>query len=70
MQIHIFIHMAIITLQIGVVMFQGLFFTYLDRSCNGFLTQVSGYTVLRKREIRIALLNVTSNLCYIKLLLL
>ena len=49
MQIHIFIHMAIINLQIGVVMFQGLFFKYFDRSCNGFLTQVSGHTMLRKR---------------------
>ena len=70
MQNHIFINMAIFTLKIGVVLFQGPFFTYLDRSCIGFLTQVSGHTVLRKREIKITVLNVTSTLCYIKLLLL
>ena len=56
---HTFIRIAIFTLQIGVVLFQGPFFTYLDRSCIGFLTQVSGHTVLRKREIKIAVLNVT-----------
>ena len=62
--------MVIITLKMGVVMFQGPFFTYLERSCIGFLTQVSGHTMLRKREIKIALLNVTSTLYYIKLLFL
>ena len=51
--------MAIFTLKIGAVMFQGPFFTYLDRSCIGFLTPVSGHTVLRKREIKMAVLNVT-----------
>ena len=51
--------MAIFTLKIGVVLLQGPFFTYLDRSGIGFLTQVSGHTVLRKREIKIAVLNVT-----------
>ena len=56
--------------KIGVVLFQGPFFTYLDISCIGFLTQVSGHTMLRKREIKIAVLNVTSTLCYIKLLFL
>ena len=70
MQNPIFIHMAVITLKLGVAMFQGPFFTYLDRSCICFLTQVSGHTMLRKREIEIALLNVTSTLCSIKLLLL
>ena len=48
-------------------MLQGPFFTYLDISCIGFLTQVRGHTMLRKREIKIALLNVSSALCYIKL---
>ena len=43
--------------KIGVVMFKGLFFTYFDRSFIGFLTQVSGHTMLGKREIKIALLN-------------
>ena len=56
--------------KIGVVMFQGPFLTYFDISCIGFLTQVSGHTMLRKREIKITLLNVTSTLCNIKLLLL
>ena len=70
MQNHISIHMAIITLKMGVVILQGPFFTYLDISCIGFLTQASGHTMLRKREIKIALLNVTSTLCSIKLLLL
>ena len=51
-------------------MFQGPFFTYLDRSCIGFLTQMSGHTMLRNREIKIALLNMTSTLCYFKLLFL
>ena len=51
-------------------MFQGPFWTYLDISCISFLTQVSGHTMLRKREIKITLLNVTSTLCNIKLLLL
>ena len=51
-------------------MFQGRFFTYVDRSCIGFLTKVSGQTMLRKREIKIALLNMISTLCYIKLLFL
>ena len=63
-------YMAIITLKIGVFMFQGPFFTYLDRSCIGFLIQVSGHIMLRKRENKIALFNVTSALCYIKLLFL
>ena len=45
-----------ITLQIGVVMFKGPVFTYLNRSCIGFLTQVSGHTMLRKCEIKIAVL--------------
>ena len=39
--------------------------TYLDRSCIGFLAQVSGHTMLRKREIKIALLNMISTLSYI-----
>ena len=64
--------MAIITLKNGVVMLQGPFLTYLYIFCIllGFLSQVSGQTMLRKREIKIALLNVTSTLCYIKLLFL
>ena len=58
---HIFIHI------IGVVMFQRPFLTNLDRSCNGFLTQVY-YTMLRKREIKLDYwtwqwICVTSNLC-------
>ena len=51
-------------------MFEGPFFTYLDRPCIGFLTQVSGQTMLRKREIEFELLNVTSSLFYIELLFL
>ena len=53
MQNHIFIHLAIITLKNGVVMLQVPFFTYLDRSCIGFFTQVSGHTKLRKRELKL-----------------
>ena len=72
MQNYIFMHMAIITLKIGVyvVMLQGPFFTYLDRSCIGFSSQVSGHTMLSNREIKIALLNKTSPLCFIKRLFL
>ena len=44
--------MAMITLKIGVIMLRGPFFTYLDRFCIGFLTQVSGHIMLRKREIK------------------
>ena len=51
-------------------MLQGPFNTYLDRSCKGFLTQVSRYTMLSKSEIKMTLLNVTSTLCYIKVLFL
>ena len=36
--------------KIGAVMFKGQFFTYLGRSCMGFLSQVRGHTILRKRE--------------------
>ena len=50
-------------LKIVVVKFQGLFFTYLDRPCMDFVTQASGYTILRKREIKIALLKMISTLC-------
>ena len=46
--------MAINTLKIGVVMFQGPFLTYLDRSYIGFLAEVSRHALLRKREIKIA----------------
>ena len=35
-------------LKIGEVMFLGPFWTYLDRSCIGFLTQVRGHIMLRK----------------------
>ena len=59
--------MAGFTLKNGIVMLQGPFFTCLDRSCKGFLTQVSGHTMLRKRDIKIAFLNVFSTLYYIKL---
>ena len=53
MQNHIFIHMAIFTLKIGVVLFQGPFFTYLVRSWIGFLTQVSGHTVLENMKLKL-----------------
>ena len=36
--------------KIWVAMFQGPFFTYLDRSFIGVLTQVSGHAMLRKHE--------------------
>ena len=64
------IHMAMIALNIRIVMFQGPFLSYLDSSCKGFLTQVSGHTKLRKLEIKIASLYMISTLCYIKLLFL
>ena len=61
-------HMAMNTPKLGVVMFQGPHFTYLDISCIGFWHQVSGHTMLRKREMKMALLNMISTQCYIKLL--
>ena len=57
------IHMGMIALKIGGVMFQGPFFTYFDRSCIGFLTQVKRHNMLRKREIKVALLKMISTLC-------
>ena len=45
--------MASITLKMGVVMFQGPFFTYLDRSSKDFMIQVNGHTVLENVKLKL-----------------
>ena len=69
MQNHIFIHIAIFFLQIGLVILRGPFYIYLDRSCIGFLKCVN-ILCLENVKFKIAVLNVTSTLCYIQFLFL
>ena len=62
--------MHLITVKMGVVVFNRQFFIYLDGPSIGISLDISTHTLLTKKEIKVIMIEILSISCDIKLLLL